>query len=302
MLLLMIALVIGQYLYTKQQIINPEETTQEKTENKKEETLQDNEDVQMKVHFIDVGQADCILIENSGKYMLVDGGNNADKDSILEYLDDLSVKELEAVIMTHPHEDHIGSIDSVILNYKVKTIYAPKKEHTSKTYEDVLTAVMETGNTLQAPKPGEKFSFGAVTVTFLAPGKDYGNNLNNWSIGVKVSNGVHSFVLCGDAEKEAEEDMVASKLDLSADVLKLSHHGSDTSSTKAFIDAVNPKYAVITVGKDNSYGHPSESTLTMLKERKIPYFRTDYQGTIVMTSDGEQLTCNVASFPKKEAK
>lgn len=286
MLLLIIMLVIGQYVYTTDQ--------HKQLEENKETSAGNAEDPLMKVHFIDVGQADCILIEHNEKYMLVDGGNNADKDVILDYLNNLGVKEFEAIIMTHPHEDHIGSIDSVILEYKVKKIYAPKKEHTSKTYEDVLNAVMETGNSLYAPKPGESFSFGAVTVTFLAPGRDYDNNLNNWSIGIKVSNGKHSFVMCGDAEKEAEEDMLATKIDLSADVLKLSHHGSNTSSTKEFVKAVNPSYAVITVGKDNSYGHPSKSTLKMLKDNKIPYFRTDEQGTIVITSDGEKLTYNVS--------
>ncbi|HCL04241.1 MAG TPA: MBL fold metallo-hydrolase [Lachnoclostridium phytofermentans] len=285
-LLLIIILVIGQYLYTTDQ--------RRQTEENKETTAEVTDDPLMKVHFIDVGQADCILVENNSKYMLVDGGNNDDKDVILDYLNRLGVKEFEAIIMTHPHEDHIGSIDTVILNYKVKKIYAPKKEHTTKTYEDVLNAVMETGNTLQAPKPGDSFSFGAVTVTFLAPSKDYGNNLNNWSIGIKVSNGKHSFVMCGDAEREAEEDMLATKLDLSADVLKLSHHGSDTSSTKEFVKAVNPKYAVISVGKDNTYDHPSKSTIKMLKDNKIKYFLTDEQGTIVITSDGEKLLSNVS--------
>ncbi|ABX43904.1 ComEC/Rec2 family competence protein [Lachnoclostridium phytofermentans] len=288
-LLLIIILVIGQYLYTSDQ--------RGQTEENKETSAKDTDDPLMKVHFIDVGQADCILVENNNKYMLVDGGNNDDKDVILDYLNRLGVKEFEAIIMTHPHEDHIGSIDTVIREFKVKKIYAPKKEHTTKTYEDVLNAVIETGNTLNAPKSGEKFNFGAVTVTFLAPSRDYGNNLNNWSIGIKVSNGKHSFVMCGDAEKEAEEDMLATKLDLSADVLKLSHHGSDTSSTKEFVKAVNPKYAVISVGKGNTYGHPSKSTIKMLKNNKIKYFRTDEQGTIVMISDGDQLTCNVSPIP-----
>lgn len=285
-LLLIIILVIGQYLYTIDQ--------RGQTEENKETSAEVTDNLLMKVHFIDVGQADCILVENNSKYMLVDGGNNDDKDVILDYLNRLGVKEFEAIIMTHPHEDHIGSIDTVIQEFKVKKIYAPKKEHTTKTYEDVLNAVIETGNTLHAPKPGEKFSFGAVTITFLAPSKDYGNNLNNWSIGIKVSNGKHSFVMCGDAEREAEEDMLATKLDLSADVLKLSHHGSDTSSTKEFMKAVNPKYAVISVGKGNTYGHPSKSTIKMLKDNKIEYFRTDKQGTIVITSDGEKLISNVS--------
>lgn len=285
-LLLIIILVIGQYLYTIDQ--------RGQTEENKETSAEVTDNLLMKVHFIDVGQADCILVENNSKYMLVDGGNNDDKDVILDYLIRLGVKEFEAIIMTHPHEDHIGSIDTVIQEFKVKKIYAPKKEHTTKTYEDVLNAVIETGNTLHDPKPGEKFSFGAVTITFLAPSKDYGNNLNNWSIGIKVSNGKHSFVMCGDAEREAEEDILATKLDLSADVLKLSHHGSDTSSTKEFMKAVNPKYAVISVGKGNTYGHPSKSTIKMLKDNKIEYFRTDKQGTIVITSDGEKLISNVS--------
>jgi competence protein ComEC len=285
-LLLIMIVVIVQYVYTADQ--------RRQTEENKEVSAEVTNDLSMKVHFIDVGQADCILVENNSKYMLVDGGNNDDKDVILDYLNRLGIKEFEAIIMTHPHEDHIGSIDTVIQEFKVKKIYAPKKEHTTKTYEDVLNAVIETGNTLHAPKPGDSFDFGAVTVTFLAPSRDYGNNLNNWSVGIKVSNGKHSFVMCGDAEREAEEDMLATKLDLSADVLKLSHHGSDTSSTKKFVKAVNPKYAVISVGKGNTYGHPSKSTIKMLKENKIKYFRTDEQGTIVITSDGEKLTSNVS--------
>jgi beta-lactamase superfamily II metal-dependent hydrolase len=255
-----------------------------------------DETPEIKVHFIDVGQADCILIESEGKFMLVDGGNNEDDEIILDYLSEVGVTKLEYIIATHPHEDHIGALDRVVETYEATKIFAPHKEHTSKTYTDFLEACILKNHTLKQPKVGSEVMLGRCTVTFLAPNKDYGDELNNWSIGLKVTNGVHTFVMCGDAEEEAEEDILANGIDLDADVLKLGHHGSSTSTSDAFLKAVSPKYAVISVGEGNTYGHPHKETLTKLKEEGILFFRTDEQGTIIATSDGKEITWNVEPY------
>lgn len=246
---------------------------------------------EMNVHFIDVGQADCILVESAGKYMLIDAGNNDDADTIVDYLKEQGVKKLEYVIGTHPHEDHIGSLDTVILTYDIETLIMPAKGHTTKTFEDVVSAIEKKKLSITDPVPGKKYKLGDSEFTILSPkkGKDYGDNYNNWSVGIKLENGKNRFVLCGDAEKDSEKDMLDSKIDLKADVLKLSHHGSRTSTTDAFLKAVKPEYAVISVGKDNDYGLPDEESLKKLSENKIKYFRTDELGTIVASSDGNTI-------------
>lgn len=257
----------------------------------------DTQNKGMNVHFIDVGQADCILVESAGKYMLVDAGNNDDADTILDYLKKQSVKKLDYVIGTHPHEDHIGSLDTVIDTYDIQTLIMPAKAHTTKTFEDVVAAIEKKKLSITDPVPGKKYKLGDSEFTILSPkkGKDYGDNYNNWSVGIKLVNGKNSFVLCGDAEKDSEKDMLDSKIDLKADVLKISHHGSRTSTTDAFLKAVQPAYAVISVGKDNDYGLPDEESLKKLSENKIKYYRTDELGSIVASSDGTDITWKYTS-------
>ena len=260
-----------------------------------------NDDANLKVHFIDVGQADCILIESSNQYMLVDAGNNADEELIISYLNNLGIKRLEYVIGTHPHEDHIGSLDAVIRNYEIGKVILPEKEHTTKTFENVLDAIEEKNLKITKPKVGDKYEIGDASFVIIAPNNDYGDELNNWSVGIKLTLEDTSFVMCGDAEKEAEEDILSNGIDLKADVLKLGHHGSRTSSSKDFVDAVDPSYIVITCGADNSYGHPHKETMKWLKKRGIPFFRTDKQGTIIATSDGDEITWNVEPSNSYEA-
>lgn len=199
------------------------------------------------VHFIDVGQADCILIESNKHFMLVDAGNNDDADTIVSYLNEQGVEKLEYVIGTHPHEDHIGSLDTVINTYEIGTLIMTPKAHTTKTFEDVVSAIESKGLSVTAPVTGKTYLIGDSTFTILSPGsnKDYGDEYNNWSVGIKLTNGSKSFVMCGDAEAEAEQDILKTGIDLRADVLKLGHHGSDTSTADSFLDTVQPKYAVI---------------------------------------------------------
>ena len=248
----------------------------------------------MKVHFIDVGQADCILIEADGHFMLVDAGNNDDAETVTGYLQAQGVSVLDYAVGTHPHEDHIGSLDTVINTFAIGTLIMPEKEHTTDTFFDVLDAIESKGLEITLPEVGQTYGLGSAVFTVVAPNRDYGDTLNNWSVGIKLEYGQNSFVFCGDAEKAAEKDIAANAIDLKADVLKVGHHGSDTSSTEVFLNAVVPKWAVISVGKDNDYGHPATVTLAKLKGLGTQIFRTDEQGTVIAVSEGNGITWNVA--------
>ncbi|HIT89537.1 MAG TPA: MBL fold metallo-hydrolase [Candidatus Merdenecus merdavium] len=250
------------------------------------------EEPAMKVHFIDVGQADSILITSKDQAMLVDAGNNDDASFLLQYLTEQGIKKLDYVIGTHPHEDHIGSLDRVIENFDIDTVIMPNKVHTSQTFQDVITAIEDKNLKITKPVVGNEYVLGDAKFTILGPVKDYGDELNNWSVGIKISDGTHSFVLCGDAETEAEYDMVDTGLDLSADVLKLCHHGSSTSSSELFLKEVNPSFAVIMAGVDNQYGHPHSEVMDRLEEMNIEVYRTDQDGTIVVESTKDHLIWN----------
>ncbi|NLG04395.1 MAG: MBL fold metallo-hydrolase [Clostridia bacterium] len=240
----------------------------------------------MKVHFIDVGQADSILIQSEGENMLVDAGNRDDGSMLVKYLQKQGVKRIDYLIGTHPHEDHIGGMLDVIRNFEIGDVIIPQKEHTTATFENFIDAVAEKNLSLTKPVVGQKYDLGDAQFTIIAPNKVYGDELNNWSVGIKLVNGKNSFIMCGDAEKEAEKDICNNHIDLKADVLKLGHHGSSTATSKAILEAVDPSYAVISCGKDNSYGHPHQETMDALQNRDIKIFRTDLQGTIVAESDG----------------
>jgi competence protein ComEC len=247
------------------------------------------------VHFLDVGQADSILITSQGAAMLVDAGNNEDEEFVLGYLKEQGITRLDYVIGTHPHEDHIGSLDAVIRNFEIGKVILPEKVHTSKTFQDVLSAIEEKELQITKPVVADKYSLGDANFTIIGPAKDYGNDLNNWSVGIKLTDGDNDFIMCGDAEIEAEYDMTETGIDLQAEVLKVCHHGSRTSTSEAFLKAVNPKYAVISVGKDNTYGHPNNEILDRLENRSIEVYRTDESGTITIVSDGKTLTWNTES-------
>lgn len=243
-----------------------------------------------KVHFIDVGQGDSILIQSGDSAMLVDAGTNESGSVIVEYLKALGISHLDWVIGTHPHEDHIGGMDDVLRAFPVDRVMMPEKEHTTKTFEDVLDAIIEQDLSVTAPVPGDTYELGNSSFTILGPVKEYGDELNNWSVVLCFNCGDTSFVLTGDAESEAEEDILAQSSDLKADVLKLGHHGSSTSSSEAFLNAIDPSAVIISCGPDNDYGHPHASTLEKIEALGAAIFRTDQQGTIVVESDGKTLT------------
>lgn len=249
---------------------------------------------ELEVHFIDVGQGDATLIKEGNHAMLIDAGENNQGEVVTEYLKSQKITELEYVIGTHPDSDHVGGLDVVIDNYSCKTVIMPEITSDTRTYEDVIKAVKKNNLSVTDPEPGYTYSLGEADFTIVAPNRDYGDDTNNWSVGILLTFGKNRFLFTGDAEAVAEKDMMANGIDLSADVYKAAHHGSKTGSSEVFLDVVNPKYSVISCGEDNEYGHPSAQTLNEFRKRGIQVFRTDEQGTIVALSDGLSISFNMS--------
>lgn len=252
-------------------------------------------DAGLAVHFIDVGQGDSILAVSEGHYMLIDAGENDQADTVISYLRQQGVTTLDYVIGTHPHSDHIGGLDQVINTFEVDKVILPPVEHTTRTFEDVLDAIAAKGLKITKPVPGSSYSLGRASFTVLSPVKDYGDDLNNWSVGIRLVCGSNSFVMCGDAEAGAEQDIIDSGAVLKADVLKAGHHGSSTSTSDAFLKKVSPAWAVIQCGKGNSYGHPHKETLEKLQTAGCQVLRTDEEGSIVAFCDGTDIRWNVGN-------
>lgn len=241
----------------------------------------------LKVVFLDVGQgASQLLISPSGKTMLIDAGNNDQEEHMVQYLQQYGVDRLDIVIGTHPDADHIGGLDAVIDHFEVGKIYMPKVQANTKTFESLLKSIKNKGLKVSSAKAGLKLDWDdQVDVTMLSPILT-GLDNNNMSAVIKVTYGDTSFLLTGDAGNASEKEMIESGVDLQADVLLVGHHGSKTSTSLRFLNQVNPKYAVIQVG-ENSYGHPKEVILDRLLKKNIEVYRNDLDGTIEITSDGQ---------------
>lgn len=253
----------------------------------------------MSVYYLDVGQGDSTYIETArGENILIDGGDNLHGSTVVEDLKKLQVADIDVLIATHPDADHIGGLDTVLDAIPVKSVYAPKVINTTKTYEDFVLAVKRSGLKIKPVKADIKLPLKSMNGVFVAPVKEYEDELNDWSAVLRLGFGNTSFLFTGDAPIRSEEDMIASGQDLTADVLKLGHHGSDTSSSQQFLEAVHPAYAVISVGKHNRYGHPNRKILKRLQDNKITYFRTDEQGTIIASSDGRKITWSTTPITK----
>ena len=236
-------------------------------------------------HFIDVGQGDANFIElPNGETMLIDAGIQSSGDDIIEYIENLGYTDIDYVVSTHPHADHIGGMALVIEAFNVENIYMPKAVSTSKTYENLLETIQNRGLSIKTGRAGvEILNTDDLNIILLAPTKESYTNLNNYSIVLKITYGDVSFLYTGDAEEESLEEITG---DLKADVLKVGHHGSNTSTTKSFLEQVKPEYAIISVGAKNSYGHPNSSTLELLEEYTNNIYRTDINGTVIIRSDG----------------
>jgi competence protein ComEC len=250
----------------------------------------------VELHFIDVGQGDSILVVSGNTAMLIDAGENNQGEVVVDYLRSHNIKELEYVIGTHPHSDHIGGLDTVLSAFPVNHVILPSVTHMTKTFEDLLNVIEEKNMKITKAEVGDEYRLGAAAFTIVAPNASSYEEMNNYSVGIHLTYLDNSFLLTGDAEKLSEREMIKNRIDLSADVLKLSHHGSSTSSSEEFLDAVNPSYAVISVGRANEYGHPDADVLQRLSDRNIKVFRTDEQGTIVFTTDGKNISVNTKDY------
>lgn len=242
------------------------------------------------VNYIDVGQGDSELIECNGEYMLVDAGEKDKGTVVVNYLKSRGVEKLDYVVATHPHSDHIGGMAEVLNAFPVSNIIMPKVNNTTATYTNMLKVIQQKGIKAIEPKIGDSYKLGNSTFTIVGPKKYDTKNMNNDSVAFRLVYGNNSFLFCGDAEKEEESDIIASGQTLKSDVYKVSHHGSTTSSSTAFLNKVQPKYAIIEVGEGNSYGHPKEKTLEALSKIGATIYRTDLNGNIVISSDGKTIS------------
>lgn len=249
----------------------------------------------MVVTFMDVGQGDAALVElPDGKNLLIDGGNPGDGENIADYLSAKHISKLDYVVATHPHADHIGGMGYIIENMEVGSVFAPKIDPSdvpaTKSYENFLQSVKDKNLKITAAKSGNTLFEGeGYKAECFSPKNDKNDGLNNYSVVFKLTHGSDSFLFTGDAEKEIEEEMIKNKLSLDSDVLKVGHHGSSSSSSKEFLNAVSPKFAVISSGRDNSYGHPHGETLKAFDTLKgfEKLYRTDVDNTITAYSNGK---------------
>ena len=244
------------------------------------------------VQYIDVGQADCALLQCDGQFMLIDGGNRDDSQLVVSFLEQQGVKELTAVVCSHAHEDHVGGLPAVLAVYPTKAVYAPTKTYSSSIFDKFVYYTDQQGLEITIPAPGDRFSLGQAEVTVLGPVKSYAET-NDTSIVLRVTYGETSFLFTGDMETDAENDMLdywEGKVDWKTDVLKVGHHCSNSSTSYRLLNEVNPTYGVISLGKDNSYGHPHKEPMSRLNQAGVTILRTDELGTIQAVSDGKEVT------------
>ena len=283
-LIILFIAIIGYILTMYSNYLNPSQAN--------ETSNQNIVTTDLKVYFFDVGQADSILITNNGHNMLIDAGNNEDGPKLVKYIkEDLGITEFDYLIGTHPHEDHIGGLDDIINNFDIKKIYLPDITTTTKTFEDVLDAISSKELTITIPKIGETFKLGEADFTVLYTGTN-SSDLNSTSIIIKMIFGNYSYLFTGDTTSEIEKLILKENIDV--DVLKVAHHGSEYSSSLEFLQKVTPSYAIISVGKNNSYNHPSTTTINRLKKYTNNIYLTSELGTILLTSDGQKI--NVSTF------
>ena len=229
----------------------------------------------LQVYFFDVGQADSILVKNEDQTMLIDAGNNEDGELLVKNLQTLQVTKIDYLIGTHPHEDHIGGLDDIIQNFEIENIYMPNVQTNTKTFEDVLDAVAQKDLTITTPKVHHTFQIGEAQCEIMAVGDD-ADNLNLASIVIQMKFDELTYLFTGDAEEEIEQKLEVGKVN----ILKVGHHGSDTSSSENFLQKIAPEVAIISVGEGNSYGHPSQTVLERLEQIGSKVYRTDKVGNI----------------------
>ena len=276
---------IAGILGTNEKFVDTVSNIGEKANTQNEQQVEFVAQEDLLIDYIDVGQADSILIRNQDKVMLIDAGTNEAGETVVNYLENLGITKIDYLIGTHPHEDHIGGLDDVINKFDIGQIYMPKIETTTKTFEDVLEAIENKNLTVTAPNKGDEIVLGQATGEFMTEPILDKDNLNVSSLVFRLEFGNNSFLFMGDAEEESEKTISWPK----TDVLKVGHHGSSTSSSEEFLKQVQPQYAIIMVGEDNSYGLPTQETINKLNTIGSTIYRTDENGTIQLTSDGNTI-------------
>lgn len=226
------------------------------------------------------------------KTMLIDCGTKSKGDTVVKYLQDLGIKKIDILIGTHPHDDHMGGMAKIIRKFEIGVLYTPDTSNnniTTSWYMDFLDAVDEKNVVWKYPKSGESFSLGEADIKILAPNSSQYDNLNNYSIVTKITFGEVSILSMGDAEKLSEDEILKADEDVKAQIIKIGHHGSSTSTSEKFLNAVNPKYAIILAKKGNTYNHPNKPVMELLKKREIKVYRTDESGSMIMKTDGKNI-------------
>lgn len=247
---------------------------------------------QMEVHFIDVGQGDATLVTCGGHAMLIDTGDDTEGTALQNYLKKQKITRLDYLILTHPDADHIGGAPVIITKFAIGKVFVSNFEKDNKTYQKLIQSLDEKRIKALTPKVNSKYTLGTADITILAPNGSY-DNPNDSSVALLLKNGTRSFLFTGDAGEDAENDILETDIDISADVYKVGHHGSKYSTSKNFLKAVDPFYAVISCGEGNSYGHPHAETLNALRAGGIMVYRTDEAGTIIASTDGKSISFNV---------
>lgn len=257
-------------------------------------SLEASDNGNLEVHFIDVGQGSATLIESDGHYMLIDGGDSKYASRLVSYLQDESVNKLDYVIATHYDADHLNGIVGALNSYDADTVIAPDYKAESKVYKSFRSLIKEKNMDITYPVTGTEYKIGDAEFTILAPNDTHYDDANDYSVAIKLVNGENSFIMTGDAEIESEYEMIETGIDLSCDVYLAGHHGSKYSSSQAFMQAMHPESVVISAGKDNKYGHPSEEALARFNAMGCNIYRTDELGDMVAISDGKNITFNTA--------
>ena len=242
-----------------------------------------------KMHVLDVGQGQAVLFEYDGHSMMIDGGGRGSSSYVVSYVKQLGIETLDCVAVSHYEEDHMSGIIGILSAFSCGRLLLPSYAEAGELYQSLAVAALSNGCAILHPQPGDEFMLGEAGVKVIGPRRtDYSSD-NDMSLCFKICFGGVAFMVCGDAQQESEIDLVNSGEDLRANVYVVDHHGSSTSSMDAFLDAVSPKYAIISCGKDNGYGHPAMETLQRLQNHGILLYRTDQQGTIIVHTDGSDI-------------
>lgn len=248
------------------------------------------DDSNLVVRFVDVGQGDCALVTCGGKSLLIDGGPSSASRKLYSVLRDLGIDSLDYLVMSHPDADHCGGVSGALEYARCQRSFCSVTENDTKTFKNIKQRLDAQGCAIEVPKAGDSFYLGSAKVTFVGPVETVADDTNNNSLVLRIDMGGYSWLFTGDAEKEEEKSLIAAGANLKATVLKVGHHGSASSTSAAFLKKVDPEYAVISVGADNSYGHPKQAVLNRIEKQGATLYRTDTDNSILFETNGETLS------------